>query len=61
MRQFTTGELSKGKIIQNTPHFAPWQRIAKLLDSRIEDWPEILLLCWVFVRFRYQGDCGFIE
>jgi hypothetical protein len=24
-------------------------------------WYEILFLFWVFVWFRYQGDCGLIE
>ena len=25
------------------------------------NWSEVLFLCWVFVWFRYQSICGFIE
>jgi hypothetical protein len=25
------------------------------------NWSEFLFLCWVFVWFRYQSNCGFIE
>ena len=25
------------------------------------NWSKILFLCWIFVWFRYQGDCGLIE
>jgi hypothetical protein len=25
------------------------------------NWPEVLFLCWDFVRFWYQCKCGFIE
>jgi hypothetical protein len=25
------------------------------------DWPEMLFLCWIFVWFRYEHNCGFIE
>jgi hypothetical protein len=25
------------------------------------NWSDILFLCWVFVWFRYQSNCGFIE
>jgi hypothetical protein len=24
-------------------------------------WPGVLFLCWVFVWFRYQSNCGFLE
>ena len=26
-----------------------------------ENWSEVLYLCWVFMWFRYQSNCGFIE
>jgi hypothetical protein len=26
-----------------------------------ENWSEVLFLCWVFIWFRYQSDCGIIE
>ena len=25
------------------------------------NWPEVLFLCWIFVWFWYQRNCGFIE
>jgi hypothetical protein len=25
------------------------------------NWSEVLFLCWVFIWFRYQNNCGFIE
>jgi hypothetical protein len=25
------------------------------------NWSEVLFLCWVFVWFNYQNNCGFIE
>jgi hypothetical protein len=25
------------------------------------NWSEVLFLCWIFVWFRYQSNCGFIE
>jgi hypothetical protein len=25
------------------------------------NWSEVLFLCWVFVWFKYQSNCGFIE
>jgi hypothetical protein len=25
------------------------------------NWSEVLFHCWVFLWFRYQGNCGFIE
>jgi hypothetical protein len=30
-------------------------------DIPKQNWSEVLLLCWVFVCFRYQSDCEFIE
>ena len=24
------------------------------------NWSEVLFLCWVFMWFRYQSNCGFI-
>jgi hypothetical protein len=30
------------------------------IDIHKGNWSEVLL-CWVFVWFRYQGSCGFIE
>ena len=24
------------------------------------NWSEVLFLCWIFVLFRYQSNCGFI-
>jgi hypothetical protein len=31
------------------------------IDIHKGNWPEVLFLCWVFVLFRYQSKCGFIE
>ena len=31
------------------------------IDIHKENWSEVLFLCWVFVWFRYQSNCGFIE
>jgi hypothetical protein len=31
------------------------------IDIHKENWSEMLPLCWVFVRFRYKRNCGFIE
>ena len=31
------------------------------IDIHKGNWPEVLFLCWVFVLFRYQSNCGFIE
>jgi hypothetical protein len=31
------------------------------IDVHKENWSEVLFLCWVFVWFRYQSNCGFIE
>ena len=31
------------------------------IDIHKENLSEILFLCWVFVWFRYQSNCGFIE
>jgi hypothetical protein len=31
------------------------------IDVHKGNWSEVLFLCWVFVWFRYQSDCGFIE
>jgi hypothetical protein len=31
------------------------------IDIHKENWSEVLLLCWVFLWFRYQGNCGFVE
>ena len=25
------------------------------------NWSEVLFLCWVFVWFRYQNNCGFTD
>jgi hypothetical protein len=25
------------------------------------NWSEVRFLCWIFVWFRYQNNCGFIE
>jgi hypothetical protein len=32
-----------------------------LIDIHMKKWSEVLFLCWVFVWFRYQSNCGFIE
>ena len=26
-----------------------------------ENWSEVLFLCWIFVSFWYQSNCGFKE
>ena len=31
------------------------------IDIHMGNWSEVLYLCWVFVLFRYQRNCGFIE
>ena len=31
------------------------------IDIHKGNCPEVLFLCWVFVWFRYQHNCGFIE
>ena len=31
------------------------------IDIQMGNWSEILFLCWVFVWFWYQHNCGFIE
>jgi hypothetical protein len=31
------------------------------INIRKANWPEVLFLCWLFVWFRYQSNCGFIE
>ena len=31
------------------------------IDIHEENWSEVLYLCWVFLWFRYQSNCGFIE
>jgi hypothetical protein len=31
------------------------------IDIHKENWSEVLFLCWNFVWFRYQSNCGFIE
>jgi hypothetical protein len=25
------------------------------------NWSEVIFLCWIFVWFRYQSNCGFVE
>jgi hypothetical protein len=30
-------------------------------DMHKGTWSEVLFLCWVFVQFWYQLNCGFIE
>ena len=30
-------------------------------DIHKGNWSEFLFLCWIFVWFRYQSNCGFIE
>jgi hypothetical protein len=29
------------------------------IDIHKGNWSEVFLLCWVFVWFRYQSNCGF--
>jgi hypothetical protein len=31
------------------------------IDIQMGNWSEVLYLCWVFLWFRYQSNCGFIE
>ena len=31
------------------------------IDIHKGNWSEVLFLCWVFVWFTYQSNCGFIE
>jgi hypothetical protein len=31
------------------------------IDIHKGNWSEVIFLCWVFVRFRYRCNCGFIE
>jgi hypothetical protein len=31
------------------------------IDIHKANWSEVLFLCWVFVWFRYQINCGFLE
>ena len=31
------------------------------IDIHKGNWSEVLFLCWIFVWFRYQSNCGFIE
>jgi hypothetical protein len=31
------------------------------IDIHKGNWSEVLVLCWVFMWFRYQSNCGFIE
>ena len=31
------------------------------MDNHKGNLSEVLFLCWVFVWFRYQSKCGFIE
>jgi hypothetical protein len=31
------------------------------IDIPKRNWSEVLFLCWVFMWFRYQSDCGFKE
>ena len=31
------------------------------IDIHKGNWSEVLFLCWVFVWFRYQHNCGFKE
>ena len=31
------------------------------IDIHKGNWSEVLFLCWVFLWFRYQSNCGFIE
>jgi hypothetical protein len=30
------------------------------IDIHKGNWSEVFFLCWVFVLFRYQHNCGFI-
>ena len=31
------------------------------IDIHKGNWSEVLFLCWIFVWFRYQSNCGFVE
>ena len=31
------------------------------IDIDKGNWSEVLYICWVFLWFRYQSNCGFIE
>jgi hypothetical protein len=31
------------------------------IDIHKRNWSEVLDLCWVFMWFRYQSNCGFVE
>ena len=31
------------------------------IDIRKRNWSEVFFLCWSFVWFGYQSNCGFIE
>jgi hypothetical protein len=31
------------------------------IDIHKVNWSEIFFLCWIFVWFRYQSNCDFIE
>jgi hypothetical protein len=31
------------------------------IDIHKGNWFEVLYLCWIFLWFRYQSNCGFIE
>ena len=31
------------------------------INNHKGNWSEVLYLCWVFLWFRYQSNCGFIE
>jgi hypothetical protein len=31
------------------------------IDIHKGNWSEFLFLCWIFVWFSYQNNCGFIE
>ena len=31
------------------------------IDVHKGNWSEVLFLCWIFVWFWYQRNCGFVE
>jgi hypothetical protein len=31
------------------------------IDIHKKNWSAVLFLCWIFVWFRYQSNCDFIE
>jgi hypothetical protein len=31
------------------------------IDIHKGNWSEVLYLCWIFLWFMYQSNCGFIE